>query len=196
MRQQTQPGDIIQGCITNGGLRPNIIHAYAAGKFVVRAPTKERVDRLRERVYACFEGAAVTTGARLEIKEGGRYDNHIPSRALGKVYREYFNTLGGAIGDPDLEEITAATQASTDQGNISHVIPSLHPSLFVKSVREDGKGQGGGPHTPDFEKAVRTEDAHEKAMEAAKALAGVAVECLVDRRLIDEAWKELRESKG
>ena len=73
----------------------------------------------------------------------------MPSRALGSSYRRHFVALGGDI-PPDY---VAVTQASTDQGNVSHALPSLHTNFWIES-------EGGGPHTPDFEKAARSEDAY------------------------------------
>ena len=58
LRQQPMPGDIIQGHITSGGSAPNIIHAYAAGIFIVRATTQARLSVLYKKVQACFSAAA------------------------------------------------------------------------------------------------------------------------------------------
>ena len=54
------------------------------------------------------------------------YDDHVPNHALGRSYRHFFNRLGGQILPEDLDIINAATQASTDQGNISHAMPSTY----------------------------------------------------------------------
>jgi metal-dependent amidase/aminoacylase/carboxypeptidase family protein len=67
LRQQTQPGDVIECQIINGGLRPNIIHAYSSGQFVVRSATKARLDALKIRVIQCLTAGAVATGAKLNI---------------------------------------------------------------------------------------------------------------------------------
>ena len=113
LRQQTQPGDIIQGHITNGGLRPNIIHAYASGMFVVRSSNRSRRDALNERVQKCFEAGAHATGATLKVTPKGSYDDHMPNRVLGARYREAFMTLGGEIKTPDLDWLEGTTMAST-----------------------------------------------------------------------------------
>ena len=189
LRQQTQPGDIIQGMITNGGLRPNIIHAYASGKFVVRSNTKARVAALKKRVFACFEAGATATGATLKITEGTPYDDHMPNRVLGRSFRHAFNRLDGDIPTPELDYIVGRTQASTDQGNISYAMPSISPSFWIRSENKDG-AQLGGPHTPDFEKAARTEESHELAKRAAKALASVAIDVFTTPGLLKEAKKE------
>jgi metal-dependent amidase/aminoacylase/carboxypeptidase family protein len=67
LRQQTMPGDIIQGYITDGGIAPNIIHAYVAGIFVARALTKTRLAVLKKKVEKCFEAGAEATGATLKL---------------------------------------------------------------------------------------------------------------------------------
>ncbi|KAG9958600.1 hypothetical protein KCU61_g8253, partial [Aureobasidium melanogenum] len=188
LRQQTQPGDIIQGCITHGGVKPNIIHAYAAGDFVVRSSTKDRLDALKKRVDACFEGAAMATGAKLKMTPQSTYLDHVPNKALGRSYAKHFIELGGELAAPEVELLTSATQASTDQGDISHAFPSLSPGFRIKSVAEDGK-QGGGPHTPDFTRASRTEEAHDKALMVGKALAATAVDVLT----VDGYLKEIRK---
>ncbi|KAG9843464.1 hypothetical protein KCU98_g7701, partial [Aureobasidium melanogenum] len=187
LRQQTQSGDIVQGCITHGGIKPNIIHVYAAGDFVVRSSTKDRLDALKKRVDACFEGAATATGAKLKMTPQSTYLDHVPNKALGRNYEKHFVELGGELAAPEVELLTSATQASTDQGDISHAFPSLSPGFWIKSVAEDGK-QGGGPHTPDFTRASRTKEAHDKALMVGKALAATAVDVLT----VDGYLKEIR----
>ncbi|KAK0906006.1 hypothetical protein LTR91_016940 [Friedmanniomyces endolithicus] len=194
LRQQTEPGDIIQGMITNGGLRPNIIHAYSAGRFVVRSSSRARVEVLRKRVFACFEAGATATGAELKLTPGGSYADHVPNHALGRSYQKYFNRLGAGIVEGDLDILRSSTSASTDQGDISYAIPSIQPSCWIRSEDHTGK-QLGGPHTPDFEKAVRTEEAHGLAMRVAKALAATAVDVLTRPELLAEVRREFDEMK-
>jgi amidohydrolase len=193
LRQQTQSGDIIQMQITNGGLRPNIIHAYSSGQFVVRSASHARLEALKARVIACFEAAALATGAKLKLTQGGSYKDHVPNHALGHVYRSFFNRLGGDIPEGRIDEIEGVTQASTDQGDISHALPSLHTGFWIRSEDEDGK-QLGGPHTPDFEKAARTGENHAVAMDVGKALAATAVQVLADPELLKEVKRDFRDS--
>ncbi|KAL2028058.1 hypothetical protein VTO58DRAFT_110746 [Aureobasidium pullulans] len=189
LRQQTQSGDIIQGCITQGGVKPNIIHAYASGDFVVRSTTKQRLEALKKRVDKCFEGAAVATGAKLKMTMQSRYLDHVPNVPLGRGYAKHFTALGGKLQAPEMELLTGSTQASTDQGDISHAMPSISAGFRIESVAEDG-GQGGGPHTPDFTRASRTEKAHEKALMVGKALAATAVDVLTVEGYLEEIKKE------
>lgn len=194
LRQQTQPGDIIQGQILNGGARPNIIHAYASGRFVVRSATRARLEALKKRVLACFDAGAMATGATLKLTPGSSYEDHKPNRALARSYRHFFNQLGGDITYPDIDEIRAVSSASTDQGNISYAMPSISPEFWIRSVDESGE-QGGGPHTPDFEKASRTEEAHRFAMRVGKCLAVTALDVLTRKDFLKEVKEEFDRTK-
>ncbi|KAK4634667.1 Peptidase M20 domain-containing protein 2 [Fulvia fulva] len=125
LRQQTQPGDIIQGHITNGGLRPNIIHAYSAGMFVVRSRDRSRLEALKSRVLKCFDAGAIATGATVKVTPKSAYDDHMPNQALG--------------GDIPPPELAGSTMASTDQGNVSYHMPSISPNFWIRSESEDGQ---------------------------------------------------------
>lgn len=195
LRQQTMPGDVIQGKISHGGVRPNIIHAYAAGNFVVRADTQERLKVLKKKADACFEAGALATSATLKMTTTQSYADHVPNKILGHVYRRYWNSLSppNLIPENDeLAEIVGRTMASTDQGDISYALPSLHPGFAIPP----GPG-GNGPHNPEFADAAGTRVAFNRCLRAAKAMAGVAVEVLTEDGLLEkvkEEWK--RDVKG
>ncbi|KAI0593697.1 hypothetical protein F4775DRAFT_576853 [Biscogniauxia sp. FL1348] len=200
LRQQTMPGDVIQGNISDGGVRPNVIHAYAAGRFVARADTQARRDELKRKVDACFAAGALATGATLRLTPTQAYADHVPNPVLAHRYRSYFNALpspggDGAPGIPDddaVDEIQGRTMASTDQGDVSYAMPSLSPGFWIPPGP-----QGNGPHSPDFALASGTRAAFEKALRAGKALAGTAVDVLTIEGLLDEvkrAWE--KEIKG
>lgn len=139
----------------------------------------------------------------MKITLQSSYADHVPNPALGRHYRVHFNRLGGEIGDPELE-LLQGTGASTDQGNISHEIPSLSAGFWIRSIKGKGEGehegegkseQGGGPHTPDFEVAARTQEAHGLALRVGKALAATAVDILTVEGFLDEVKEEFRKGK-
>jgi amidohydrolase len=186
LRQQTMPGDVIQGHITDGGLAPNIIHAYAAGTFVVRANTAPRLEELRRKVDACFRAGAEATGARLKVTEVMMYLDHVPNRVLGTSYTRYWNSLSPP-SRIQLDKVTRVS-ASTDQGDISHALPSLSVSFAIPPGPE-----GMGPHSPEFEKAAGTKEAFGRCLRVGEALAGTAVDVLTMPGLLDEVkeqWKK------
>lgn len=194
LRQQTMPGDVIQGQISHGGVRPNIIHAYAAGRFVVRADTQERLRELRRKTDACFEAGALATGATVQITTTQSYADHVPNRAMGAVYRRCWNALDPPSRVPEgdeLAELLGRTMASTDQGDVSYALPSLHPGFAIAPGPA-----GNGPHSPDFADAAGTRAAFERCLRAGKAMAGVAVEVLADEELLREVKEEWRREVG
>ncbi|KAJ6441467.1 peptidase M20D [Purpureocillium lavendulum] len=191
LRQQCMPGDIIQGHITDGGLRPNIIHAYAAGRFVIRADSQARLEELRRKVYSCFEAGATSSGAKLKITEGEAYKDHVANGPLARSYTRHFNALGPQFPISDnAEEDTrrGRTLASTDQGDMSYAMPSLSPAFAIVP------GEGGqGPHNPEFASSAGTRDAFKRAAMVGKGLAGVAVDVLTVEGFLDEVKRSWRE---
>ncbi|UKZ86597.1 uncharacterized protein TrAFT101_002423 [Trichoderma asperellum] len=192
LRQQIMPEDRIQGYITNGGVAPNIIHAYAAGIFVVRSDTQKRLDELKEKVYDCFRAGALAAGAKVTITERWGYQNHIPNRTMARSYTRYFNALeppGRIAEDQDVDDGRGKSQASTDQGDISHAMPSLSPAF---QLQPGPKGQG--PHNPEFAEVAGTRDAYVRALRVAKGLAGVALDIVFTEGLLEEIkseWKSV-----
>jgi len=208
LRQQTMPGDLIQGHITDGGLRPNIVHAYAAGIFVARATTQERLVELRRKVDACFEAGATASGAKLKVTQLGAYKDHIPNRVLGRSYTSYFNCLLDQEGskeeedsgglpqripvDQDVDEfLHGASMASSDQGDISHAMPSLMPGFEIAA----GPG-GAGPHNPGFAESAGTREAYNRSLRVGKALAGTAIDILTHDGLLKEVKDEFKRRVG
>ena len=185
LRQQTMPGDMIQGHITNGGLAPNIIHAYAAGLFVVRANTKSRLEELKKKVQKCFEAGAEATGATLKLTPVMGYDDMMPNKVLGRLCRNAFNQLGGDILPPELDFLQGGTKASSDQGNVSYAMPSIMLGFGIECEE--------GNHNPKFAEAARSMQAHGAAIRAAKAIAVTGLDVLADQKLLVEAKKEFKE---
>jgi metal-dependent amidase/aminoacylase/carboxypeptidase family protein len=164
------------------------IHAYSSGIFVVRALTKDRLAFLRKKVEKCFEAGAEATGARLKITKIMGYDDHVPNKAMGKVCRDVINKLGSNVPTEELDLIKGATQASTDQGNISYAMPSLSLGFKIESVE--------GPHNPGFADSARTREAHVAALRAGKALSVTGLMVLTDEDLLKTAKAEFEEMKG
>jgi metal-dependent amidase/aminoacylase/carboxypeptidase family protein len=192
LRQQTMPGDIIQGYFTEGGVAPNIIHARAAGVFVVRANTQARLQELMKKVDNCFAAGALASGARLIVTPEQAYKDHVPNRALGRSYTRYFNHLhpdGLIPTDQDVDEIGGKTQASTDQGDISYAMPSLHAGFAILPGP-----LGTGPHNPEFAESAGTRDAFERALRVGKGLAGTALDVLRQKGLLEEVKEEWRKT--
>jgi metal-dependent amidase/aminoacylase/carboxypeptidase family protein len=73
---------------------------------------------------------------------------------------------------------------STDMGNVSKVVPSLHP--YLETVPEAIAG-----HTVDFREVCMTETGRKSMLDAAKAMAMTALDLIFDPSLITKARAEL-----
>ncbi|HVC30247.1 MAG TPA: M20 family metallopeptidase [Steroidobacteraceae bacterium] len=182
LRQQIPSDARIHGVITKGGVRANIIPDYTAANFLVRSTDNVRLQDLRRRVQACFDGAALATGCRVEARW-----NEQPYRAmetntvLARAFHENARLLGWPLPSPDRE---TPSGASSDMGNVSHVVPSIQPTYAIPS--------GAGNHNAGFTAAAATPEAHAAAVRAAKALAMTALDALFRPEVLAAASEDFR----
>jgi amidohydrolase len=176
LRQLIRSDSRIHGIITDGGQATNIIPERAAARIVVRAADPSYLGDLRRRVLACFEGAATATGCELRHSWGESMDMVTTNQPMAAAFAENARTLGRDLGPRRAGE----TSGSTDMGNISSVIPSIHPFLSVSAERVPW-------HSREFAAAARTPRALETMRVAAKALAFTAIDLLGRPELLKQA---------
>ena len=186
LRQQTMPGDSIACCITDGGATPDVIHDHAAGSFVIRANTMKRLIELQQKVDGCLRAGAEATGARKTWEHIIKYLDHVPNRVLASSYVRYWNSLNPP-SRITLDEETRES-VSTDQGDVSHALPSISVCFAIPPGPE-----GGRNHTPDFEKAAGTKEAFMRCLRVGKALAGTAVDVITVPGLLDRVKEQWRK---
>ncbi|HEX5773010.1 MAG TPA: M20 family metallopeptidase [Geomobilimonas sp.] len=183
LRQQLRQDVRVHGIITDGGVAPNIIPATAACHFYVRATDLDEVGRVRERVIACAEGAARATGCRLEVFADERVLAPLKiNHTLSGLYSEQLAYLG-------LPEATAPPDknlGSSDIGNVSQVVPTIHPHVPI--------GAGLHIHTEDFARATVSEQGRQAVVEGATAMALTAAELIVRPELRKKMWDEFGSS--
>jgi amidohydrolase len=160
------------GIITDGGKAANIIPDRAAARFMVRSPDNAYLDDLRRRVLACFEGAAAATGCELRATWSDVCELVSTNRPLA----EAFAANARALGREMKPRRPGDTHGSTDMGNVTTVVPGIHPFLSIT----DGPVPG---HSVEFAAAARMPRALETMRVAAKALAMTAIDVLRDDKL-------------
>jgi amidohydrolase len=175
LRQLVRSDSRIHGIITDGGQASNIIPERAAARIVVRAGDPSYLGDLRRRVLACFEGAATATGCELRYQWGEAMDMVTSNAPLAAAFGENARALGRPLGPRRSGE----TSGSTDMGNISSLIPSIHPFLSVSAERVPW-------HSREFAAAARTPRALETMHVAAKALAFTAIDLLAQPDLLKQ----------
>lgn len=156
LRQQLSPTDKVHGIITEGGDAPNIIPARTRSSWYVRATTRDRLDDLVPRIRACFEAAAIATGCEVEIAPAGNtYDELVSHPLLADLFAESSAALGRPMHRG--RETDPAGAVSSDIGNVSRVVPTIHPMLDIGSYPAVNHQPEFAAHTitPDGERAIR-----------------------------------------
>ena len=168
LRQHILSTDKIHGIITDGGKAPNIIPALTRSKWYVRSQNFERLEVLRDRVRSCFEAAAQATGCQVEIEQmGSGYTELISNPLLTDLYAA--NSL--ALGRPLRRgaEFPPSEAGSTDMGNVSQVVPSIHPMLSLHCAPV-------GNHQPAFTSQTITPEGHRAIFDGAVGMAWTVID--------------------
>src|SRR5262245_17846201 len=176
LRQQMRPDCRIHGIITDGGAVENVIPERAAATFSVRAPRIDAMWSLYERVVACAEGAAQATGTTLEVRPlDVVYEPMDSSAVLLELFGANLEALAVPI-DPPVADRTA----SSDIGNVSQVVPTIHPWIAIAP-------HGTAIHTRDFLHAAVGPTARAGLLTGAKAMALTALDLLSNPDLVAKA---------
>jgi amidohydrolase len=129
LRQSLYGSDVVHVVIEHGGDASNIIAKYTRSRWGIRAANKERLQQLIPKVMSCFEAAATATGCRLEVKsEEHPYDNMVNNPLMTSLFAANSLELGRPM--PTEEEL-GAEGGSSDMGNVSQFVPSIHPMLAI-----------------------------------------------------------------
>jgi amidohydrolase len=188
LRQHIQHTERIHGIVTEGGLAPNIVPERAAGDFYVRAKDAADLEALKPRVQACFEAGAQASGCEVEtLWAGVDYLDLNTNWPLAECFQAHAETLGREFFP--FEKLGQSASGSTDMGNVSHRVPSIHPMLAAAPPHVV-------IHNPEFAKWAGSEMGDQAALDGAKALAMTAAEYLTQPQLQAEARSAFEVSKG
>jgi amidohydrolase len=173
LRQHIRPTDRIHGIVTKGGEAPNIIPAYTSAKYIVRGRTLEELEELRPKVLRCFEAGAIATGAQLSIAGGDKpYAEMSHDDDMAAYYRRNAEALGRTFPDP----ATEGQSGSTDMGNLSLALPSIHPMIGIDSLPAVN-------HQPEFTAHCVTSAADKAVVDGSLAMAWTAIDMAGDETL-------------
>ena len=189
MRQQLRPDARVHGIITSGGSAANVIPDYAAARFSIRALDRRYQQEVLRRFIACAEGAALATGTQLQVtvNENAGYENMVFSMPIAERWAQHMRAQGTQVFEARDDERVG----STDMGNVMQVLPAIHPYIAISPEPIPG-------HSIAFREAVLTQEAHDAALAAAKALALTAIDVLADPDVLRRARAEFedRRAKG
>ncbi|MTD92670.1 M20 family metallopeptidase [Corynebacterium hiratae] len=181
MRQQMPPSDRVHA-IMSGGDRPSIIPSEAEMTIYVRSLGTRTLMDLSARVEDIVRGAALMAGVEVDVD----WDEHpmtLPVRNNAALVDRWSATQArrGRTALP-AGTVPDTVAASTDFGNVSHLVPGLHPMVKVSPTDV-------ALHTEDFARWAATPQAVDAAVDSAAGLAQVALDFLADpnfRRAVRE----------
>lgn len=174
LRQHVHHLDKVHGIITHGGDAPNVVPARTEAEFMVRGRDLAALAVMRDKVMRCFEAGALATGATLEVTprhEPYAEMHHDPD--LVAAYRRNAEALGRTFEEPSG---TRSGAGSTDMGNVSLLLPTIHPAIGIDSLPAVN-------HQPEFAAHCATEAADRALYDGAVALAWTAIDAATDEPL-------------
>ncbi|RKT88594.1 amidohydrolase [Saccharopolyspora antimicrobica] len=179
LRQQTTGDCRIGLFVREGGAVTNIIPEKAVVDCEVRAFDVETMSALQERVMACFDAGARASGATMTVElTEPLYADLVQEPAMSDRFAAHVEALGRS-----LRETHGMRGGSTDMGNVSHVVPSIHPSIAIIGCEHP-------PHTRGFAAAAATPAGDDAAVDGAAAMALTAVDVAADpvlrQKFLDE----------
>ena len=187
LRQHIRATERIHGIVTDGGQAPNIVPERAAGDFYVRAKDEEALAQLKPRVQACFEAGARGSGCEVEVLWADvDYLDLNTNEPLADRFQQHAEGLGRTFEPLDRQRFGSG---STDMGNVSHRVPSIHPILAAAPPHVV-------IHNPEFAKWAASEMGDRAALDGAKALALTAADYLTEGGLRSAAARAFEVSKG
>lgn len=181
LRQHIRPNERIHGVFGEGGDKPNIVPARARTDWMVRSPSIRSLEPLKERVAACLEAGGAATGCDVELTwKPFAYADMLDNRAMLACYTANAAAEGRNVLEPD-EHL--AVVGSTDMGNVSYVVPSIHPMIAAAPA-------GTAIHTADFATHARSPSGDQAAIDGASAMACTVADLWLADGLLDAVRAE------
>ncbi|KAF5392809.1 hypothetical protein D9757_000839 [Collybiopsis confluens] len=179
LRQQLRPSVRVHGIFSGEDWAVNVIPDNAKYSCFIRTTTAAELEEVVQRVTPCFSAAAEATGCQYKITRVMKSGDIRQNKALGDEVARVVRSRYGGI---DYE--WGIHSASTDFGDVTYALPSLHPGFAIPTV------ENGGNHTHAFAASAAGIQAHNACMDVSKALAHAGIRVLID----DEFYAEVKRT--
>ena len=182
LRQHIRPSERVHGVFTHGGDKANIVPSHASTNWLIRSATLDSLQPLKERVLTSLAAGATACGCTAEHAwVGEAYADMIDNRPMVASYVANAARVGRTVLDP------AATgrkvTGSTDMGNVSYLVPSIHPMIKVAP-------DGVPIHSLDFAAHAGGPDGDQAVIDGAKAMAMTVVDLWTSPALLAQVRAE------
>ena len=168
LRQHIMPTERVHGIFLKSGEKPNIVPSEASTEWYVRSDNVSSLAALKPRVLAALESGAHACGCSVSHEWiGTAYADMVTNNTMGTMYAHNALRLGRTVTDP--RNGGHRVVGSTDMGNVSHLVPSIHPMIASAP-------SGTSIHTKQFAQFARSPMADKAVLDGAKAMAMTAID--------------------
>ena len=168
LRQHILPTERVHGIFLKSGDKPNIVPSEASSEWYVRSDNVTSLAALKPRVLAALESGAHACGCSVSHEWiGAAYADMVMNNTMGTMYAHNALRLGRTVTDP--RQGGHRVVGSTDMGNVSHLVPSIHPMIASAPT-------GTSIHTKQFAQFARSPMADQAVLDGAKAMAMTAID--------------------
>jgi len=189
IRHQILPSVVIGYMILKGGEATSVVPDDVKMRITMKSAQGSYLSQVREKIENAARGCATATGTKANIIPRTTYENSIPNTVLLEVVRQKLKMLGAPVQTLEYESRRKPGGGSTDYGNVSKVVPSISicPAAGPRSLVL---------HTPEFQKASVSDEAHSNVIIAAKALALAGLDLLSNPTLLNKAKGEFEQYRS
>ena len=185
LRQHIRPDERIHGIFLESGSKPNVVPEHSSMEWYVRSKNARSLEPLKKRVLSCLEAGAMATSCTMThdwIEPF--YADMIDNETISTLYSANATRVGRTLMEPDNE---SKVVGSTDMGNVSYIVPSIHPMI--------GVAPPGVPiHTPDFAHFSRSESGDKAVIDGAKIMAMTVVDLWAQKTNFERAHQEFQQA--
>jgi amidohydrolase len=188
LRQHIGPLERVHGIFTDGGAKPNVVPSHASTLWYVRSQDLTSLEALKERVLDCLGAGAHAAGCTMHHHwNDPPYADMLDSQALLDCYTANATAYGRTHLTP---AAAGGVVGSTDMGNVSYLVPSIHPMIQVAP-------RGVSIHTPEFTRYAASESGDDAVIDGARSLAATVVDLWTRPEILTAArdeWRRATES--
>lgn len=185
-RVHFRDGVRVHGIITNGGQAVNVIVENASSEFTLRASTSAELERVKAIVLRCARGAALACDVSVSTQEKIGYREMQNNLTMARRFGVALEALGRNARETDAR----VGAGSTDMGDLSLHLPSIHPYL---AICDEGESLC---HEHRFADCAASDRGMSTMLVAAKAMARTALDLLEDPKLLGEVRREFEAARG
>lgn len=180
-RQQLEPHMRVHGIIQEGGTAANIIPDRTKCWFMIRSADRASYEGMKRRFRQLAEAAGLAADCEVEVTFSGGSMTMKRNPTLERLWIANAEAAGIRDEGPD------PSSGSTDMGNVSWIVPAIHPDLAIVDRATPG-------HSTAFCDAAALPRADETTLLAATLVAQTALDLLLDPSLVAAAWEDFRRA--